>query len=83
MPEIYSYPFSISAQTTIAVSRMATTHQIAIKSGAMTISLTPPGGTPIPDATVITPATAYEVTGRYDFITLTPTGTVVGEIVSS
>ncbi len=83
MPEIYSYPFRISAQTTIAVNRMATTHQIAIKSGSMTISLVPPGGAPIPEATVITPADAYEFTGRYDFITLTPTGTVVGEIVSS
>ena len=83
MPEIYSYPFSISAQTRIAVSRMATTHQIAITSGSMMVSLVPPGGTPIPDATVITPATAYEVTGRYDFIDLIPTGTVVGEIVSS
>ena len=62
---------------------MATTHQIAITSGSMMVSLVPPGGTPIPDATVITPATAYEVTGRYDFIDLIPTGTVVGEIVSS
>ena len=83
MPEIYSYPFSISAQTTIAVSRRAARHQVAIKSGSMTISLVPPGGAPIPVAEVVTPTTAYEFSGRYDLMILTPTGTVVGEIVSS
>ena len=83
MTVIYSYPFNTTIPTRIAVDRKATTHQIAIKSGTMMVSLVPPGGTPIPDSTVISPATAYAVTGRYDFIDLIPTGTVVGEIVSS
>ena len=83
MTVIYSYPFNTTIPTRIAVDRKAATHQIAIKSGSLTISPVPPGGTPVPDATIITPATAYEFTGRYDFIDLIPTGTVVGEIVSS
>ena len=49
----------------------------------MTISLVPPGGAPIPVAEVVTPTTAYEFSGRYDLMILTPTGTVVGEIVSA